>query len=58
MGMDWRPQSAFDQLKLNSPVLVYPDFDADFVMETDASIGGLGVILSQKKSDGKLHPVA
>jgi len=55
------PQSAFDQLKqslLNSPVLVYPDFDADFVMETDASIDGLGAILSQKKSDGKLHPVA
>ena len=54
-------QSAFDQLKqslLNSPVLVYPDFDVDFVMETDACIEGLGAILSQKKSDGKLHPVA
>ena len=27
-------------------------------METDASIEGLDAILSQKKSDGKLHPVA
>ena len=27
-------------------------------METDASIEGLGAILSQKKLDGKLHPVA
>ena len=27
-------------------------------METDANIDELGAILSQKKSDGKLHPVA
>jgi len=29
---------------------VYPDFDVDFIMETDASVEGLGAILSQKKS--------
>ena len=29
-----------------------------FVLETDASIKGLGAVLSQNQSDGKLHPVA
>ena len=54
-------QTAFSELKqrlLNSPVLVYPDFDLDFILETDASKDGLGAILSQKKADDKLHPVA
>ena len=27
-------------------------------METDASIQGLGAVLSQLQADGKLHPVA
>ena len=54
-------QTAFSELKqrlLNSPVLVYPDFDLDFILETDAGKDGLGAILSQKKADDKLHPVA
>ena len=54
-------QAAFSELKrqlLDSPILVHPDFDLDFVLETDASIDGLGAILSQRKSDDKLHPVA
>ena len=54
-------KTAFHELKqrlLNSPILVYPDFDLDFVLETDASKDGLGAILSQKKADDKLHPVA
>ena len=37
---------------LSTPVLVFPDFNKPFLLETDASKEGLGVVLSQKQNDG------
>ena len=50
-------ECAFDHLK-TPPVLSYPDFNRHFILETDASISGLGAILSQLQEDGKLHLLA
>ena len=54
-------QEAFKTLKnclTKAPILAYPDFKACFYLETDASVQGLGSVLSQIKNDGKLHPIA
>ena len=52
---------AFQELKmkcLTLPVLAFADFKKPFLLEIDASIEGLGVVLSQKQDDGRYHPIA
>ena len=53
-------QAAFKTLTkayLEAPVLAFADFDKPFLLETDMSKLGLGVVLSQKQPDGQYHPV-
>ena len=59
----WTPkhQKAFDALKealLTTPVLGYPDFNREFVPETDASLQSLGAVLSQQDETGRLCVMA
>ena len=43
---------------MSTPVLAYPDPNKEYLLETDPSKLGLGAVLSQKKSDGRYHPMA
>ena len=51
---------AFQALKqacMSSPILAFADYTKDFLLETDTSKEGLGVVLSQKQADGHYHLV-
>ena len=54
-------ETAFGVLKQKlreAPVLAFPAFDRGFILETDASIQGIGAVLSQTQDDGTRHPIA
>ena len=40
-----------------APILGYPDFFNEFILETDASLKGLGATFSQQSKDGKVHVI-
>ena len=49
------PLEAFQALKqarMSIPILAFTDYTKDFLLKTDASKDGLGVVLSQKQEDG------
>ena len=59
----WSPecQESFEKLKealITVPVLSYPDYSKPFILEMDASLKGLGAVLSQEDSDGNVHVVS
>ena len=45
---------------ISAPVLAYPQLESDnpFVLETDASLQGLGAVIAQKQGDGQVHTIA
>lgn len=53
-------QQAFEAIKgeiMKDPILVHPNLNKPYFLETDASGVAMGAILSQKQDDGYMHPV-
>ena len=51
----------FNKLKdtlTSAPVLAYPDYSKLFILETDASLKGLGTVLTQEDDDGNFHIIS
>ena len=54
-------QKAFELLKFllaSAPLLAYPNFNKEFIIQTDASLTAVGAVLSQLDNEGFEHPVA
>jgi hypothetical protein len=54
-------QEAFSTLRrclTEQPVLMHPDFEREFIVQTDYSKTALGAVLSQRGPDGFEHPIA
>jgi RNase H-like domain found in reverse transcriptase/Reverse transcriptase (RNA-dependent DNA polymerase)/Integrase core domain/Integrase zinc binding domain len=51
----------FTELKnklMNTPILKYPDFSKEFILDTDASFDSIGAVLSQKDGKGQERVIA
>ena len=49
---------ALEQACMSSPVLAFANYTKNFLLKTDTSKEGLGVVLSQKQADGHYHLIA
>ena len=61
--INWTPACDFALSKLKqllcaAPVLCSPDFEKQFILQTDASYQGVEAVLSQLDDKGMDHPVA
>ena len=59
----WKSEHSegFDALKIaltTAPLLGYPNFNREFILEINASLRGLGAVLSQVDDTGKVHVIA
>ena len=59
----WGPmqQKAFEELKFaltQAPILAYPDWTKEFIVETDWSSVAIGAILSQVDDQGRMRAVS
>ena len=46
------------QALVSAPILTYPDYSKEFILETDASLKGLGIVLSQRGDNGAVRVIA
>ena len=54
-------QESFNKLKealTSAPVLAYQNYEKPFILETDASLKGLGTVLSQEEDEGNYHIIS
>ncbi|GFQ78972.1 integrase_H2C2 domain-containing protein [Trichonephila clavata] len=59
IAWDEKCEKAFEELKsklVSQPILFAPDFSKDFILQTDASEVGAGVVLSQRIGEEE-HPI-
>ena len=52
---------SFNKLKdalTSAPVLAYPDYSKSFILETDASLKGLGAVPTQEDDEGNFHVIS
>ena len=59
----WAPdcKKAFVELKskmIEHPILVFPNFEKEFIVQTNASLYAVGAVLSQLDNKGNEHPIA
>ena len=57
-GKHWE---SFDKLKealTSAPILAYPNYSRKFILETDASLKGLGAVLTQEDDDGNFRVIS
>ena len=61
---DWTPvmEQAFQKLKVSlveTVILAHPDFNRPFMLSTDASLDGIGAVLSQiQEGEDRARPIA